>query len=236
MFVSSHIGAVQLSPTLSDSEKLVYKRSLWLGLSAGIAGGASISLAVGFSLADALDNIDTISNGVEAGEAASKLIAAFFVTSLAIKLPQWFGISSYSKIPMSVPETTDMSNHTSNAHLAETDSSESDPEQGVIREPSQDTKVEHAIDSAFSMSMSLFWNSLRECSEGGILTAIAAVLAQMSNETLGSSIALGVASAVVLAIVMGLGAKYISNVGFGVAATVIAQMLAVGLIAGRTDI
>lgn len=242
MFVTSHVGAVKLTLSLDDQEKARYVRSMWLGLAGGFIGGTAISLAVGFSLADALHKVDSISNGVEAGEGASKCIAAFFVSSLAIKLPQWFGFSNYVKDRSKVNDLAYPRVPTEDviAVAKETDSIEdrvtaepSDLEAAAAKTLTEaEVKAVQEIDSALAMSMSLFWNSLRECTEGGVLTAIAALLSQDSSRTIGNSVAVGVGCTIGLAIIIGLGAKYISAYGFGMVATGFAQCLAIGLVTG----
>ena len=242
MFVTSHVGAVKLSLSLDEHEKARYTRSMWMGLAGGFLGGTAISLAVGFSLADALHKVDSISNGVEAGEGASKCIAAFFVSSLAIKLPQWFGFSNYVKdrnrvkdlayprVPtedvIAIPKEADSVDEKIVAQSSDLEAA------AVDTLPDSEAGSVQEIDSALSMSMSLFWNSLRECTEGGVLTAIAALLSQDTSTTIGNSVAVGVGCTIGLAIIIGLGAKYISSFGFGVVATGFAQCLAIGLVTG----
>ena len=233
MFVTSHVGAAKLSPFLDEKEKARYSRSMWLGLAGGFLGGTAISLAVGFSLADALHKVDSISNGVEAGEGASKCIAAFFVSSLAIKLPQWFGFSNYVKDRGQVkdivsPRVSTEDDCDDKIKVRDNDLEAADTLADTETAPSQE------LDSAFAMSMSLFWNSLRECTEGGVLTAIAALLSQDDTVTIGNSIAVGIGCTIGLAIIIGLGAKYVSVHGFGMVATALAQCLAIGLVTGAT--
>lgn len=40
-------------------------------------------------------DLNKLQLGIEAGEAVSKLIAAYFVIKLMFKIPKWFGLSNY---------------------------------------------------------------------------------------------------------------------------------------------
>jgi hypothetical protein len=89
-----------------------------------------------------------------------------------------------------------------------------------------------ALSGPMTMSLSLFWNSWREFTEGGVLTALTVLLAENGNDTLGPFVGVGIAAAVVLGGGMAFGAHYVSARGFGVAAAIVSQFLAVGLITG----
>lgn len=199
MFVVSHFGAVAKNENLDRDEKRSYCYWMAGGLACGFLGGFAISIGVGMALAKALSDENSVSGGVEAGEGASKLLAFFFVAALALKLPQWFGISNYR-------------------------------ENRTEGEPEGKTGV---ISSKRMMTASLFWNSLREATEGGIFTAIIVVLSNGLHD-LGPSVAVGVASAFVAFVVMALGSKYISAKGFAITGVVIMSALSVGLITGAS--
>jgi len=201
-FTTSHVGMVLKTDTLPATEKRRYLIGLATGVLSGLIAGSVIAIAVGFSLEKALGNqLDTVSNGVEAGEAASKLIASWFVASLALKIPKWFGISNFvrnSDKPVN----------------------------------SQVEKATEKFESVEALALSLFWNVLREATEGGILTALAIVLAEGGMESWPESVGVGVAAAVVLGGGLAVGAKYVSKHVFGIAAVVIIGFLSVGLITG----
>lgn len=72
----------------------------------------------------------------------------------------------------------------------------------------------------------------REASEGGVLTALAVILSYKSKGALAASVGVGFGSAVGAGIVFGIGAKFISNKAFGIAAAALAQLLAGGLVTG----
>jgi high-affinity Fe2+/Pb2+ permease len=183
------------------------------GLFLGFLGGTIISLAVGYSIASAIEeHEEKVDGGVEAGEGASKLIAFFFVLKLALKLPRWFGISNYQD---------DSSKHTETAVEDTTTDIESDDK------APEDSK----LDSRWYLASSLFWNALRESTEAGVFVGLIVLLAEDEMD-LGASIGVGIAGAAGAAIIMGLGAKYVSQLGFGVLSTVLASLLAVGLITG----
>ena len=192
-----------------------------MALAGGLTAGIIISIAVTLSVQAAVSDVDTVENGVEAGEAASKLIAALFVIPFSLKLPQWFGISNYvsenkkkrEAIIVGEPSHTPV---------------EIDAEKG---ETAADIKPEPE-DSLFSLGISLFWNSMREFSEGGCFTGIVSVLSADAMDQLAASVGTGVAAAIVVGIIMYLGAKYISPYGFGIAATAIAICLSSGLTVG----
>jgi hypothetical protein len=98
-----------------------------------------------------------------------------------------------------------------------------------IRGAALDPAQELALESALSLSASLFGNTLREFAEGGILTALTVILSEQSMARLGPSVGVGVGAAVVLGGGFMAGARYISPKLFGVVATVISATLAVGL-------
>jgi hypothetical protein len=204
MFATSHIGAVTKNTGLSPQEKENYLKRLIPALACGVITGGIISVAVGFSVAQAIGSLDTVANGVEAGEGASKAIGAFFVSSLTLKIPQWFGISNYHK------------------HLPETDIENQNAENPPI----------NAIGSRMALSMSLFWNTLRESTEGGVLTALAVLLSKNSMAALGPSIGVGAGSALVVGGGLALGAKYVSPKAFGITSACIAELLTIGLVTG----
>ena len=210
-FTTSHIGMVLKTEALPSTEKRSYIIGLVTAIIGGLTIGAVISLAVGFSLQKALgDHLDDVSNGVEAGEAASKLVAFWFVYSLALKIPKWFGISNFvkeSERPTQSRTEVDLS---------------------AVEKPSD------KFESVQALSMSLFWNILRESTEGGVLTSLTIVLAAGGMDSWPESVGVGIASAVILGGGLAIGAKYVSRHGFGIVATAIIQMLAVGLITGAT--
>ncbi len=203
MFGASHLGAVIKNPGLTLDEKRSYLKRLVPAIACGVLTGGVISIAVGFSVAQAVGNLDTVANGVEAGEGASKTIGAFFVTKMTLKIPKWFGISNYHE-----------------------------PAREGDLENQAGANQQAVIGSRLAMAMSLFWNTLREATEGGTLTALAALLSKNSMDALGPSVGVGAASAIVLGGGMGLGAKYVSPKGFGIAATGLAELLAIGLVTG----
>lgn len=91
---------------------------------------------------------------------------------------------------------------------------------------------EEAFSKRWQVGFSLFWNVLRESIEGGTLTAAAVILSAESEFALRNSIGVAIAATVVLAAIFGAGAKYISIRIFGILATFLAQVLAVGLWTG----
>ena len=95
MFITTHVGVVVKNTILTDEEKRSYLNQLYIGIASGLLIGVVISIAVGFSLAAALNQIDRADYGVEIGEGLSKVIAAIFVIDLCFKIPKWFEISNY---------------------------------------------------------------------------------------------------------------------------------------------
>ena len=213
MFVASHFGAVVKNSYLSKEEKQHYLNALVPGLICGVFTGGAISIGVGFILSKAIGSLDSAENGLELGEAISKTIGAWFVTKMTLKIPQWFGISNYH----APTKPTNSQNQT-----------DLDLENENKIEINQNTTLE----SRLTMAFSLFWNSLRETTEGGVLTAMTALLSKNSMDSLGPSVAVGAGSALILGGGMALGAKYISPRGFGIAAATLAELLAIGLITG----
>jgi hypothetical protein len=63
-------------------------------------------------VAAAIDSAADVKSGMEWAEGISKLLAAIFICSLAMKIPKWFGISNYvspRKLNLeSLDETEDM--------------------------------------------------------------------------------------------------------------------------------
>lgn len=195
----------------------------FLGVFLGFLGGTIISLAVGYSIASIIEDVEEdVDGGVEAGEGASKLIAFLFVLKLAMKLPKWFEISNYKEETPSAAFVIDASPVPSDVEKAETTVV-------YIEEKSELEALE--LDSKWSMFVSLLWNTLRESTEAGVFVALVVLLAE-EDVDLGGSVGVGIAGAAGGAIIMGLGAKYVSQLGFGVVSTVLASLLAVGLITG----
>ena len=95
MFITTHVGAVVKSSILDEKEKRSYLNQLYIGIASGLLVGVVISLAVCFSLAAALHQIERAEYGIELGEGLSKAIAAIFVIDLCFKIPKWFEISNY---------------------------------------------------------------------------------------------------------------------------------------------
>ena len=91
---------------------------------------------------------------------------------------------------------------------------------------------EEAFSKRWQVGFSLFWNVLRESIEGGTLTAAAVILSAESEFALGNSVGVAIAATIVLAVIFGAGAKYVSIKLFGILATFLAQVLAVGLWTG----
>ena len=89
LFVMSHFGAVIKHPNLSQQEKLHYLKAMVPAVISGVVLGAVISIAVGFGIARATSSLNSVSYGVELGEAISKLIGAYFVAKLSLKIPKW---------------------------------------------------------------------------------------------------------------------------------------------------
>ena len=207
MFVTSHFGAILKNTHLAAEQKNHYMKALVPGLVFGVCTGGIISVAVGFGFSKAVENLDSVKSGVEIGEGISKALGAYFVGKLSLKIPKWFGISH---APTAVVHS-DIENH-----VAETE--------GV--------PVENDLESPLAMASSLFWNTLRETAEGGIFTAISALLSKNSMDNLGASVGVGVGSAVVVGGGVALGAKYVSPRVFGIGASTVAGLLAVGLLTG----
>lgn len=226
LFITSHIGAVLKNPVLSYEKKKYYLWGLIPAVVIGTLSGLIISIAVGFSIARAIGQLEAAEEAVEVGEAVSKTIAAFFVIDMTLKIPSWFGISKSSpEISDAVPEKLSQSAKVDELHTTPMDL-EKNVAVGVAE------KVD--LGSRFSLSMSLFWNTLRESTEGGILTAFAALLSQKSMHSLGESIGVGIAAAVILGGGLALGGKYVSQQVFGIMATIIGLLLSMGLVAGAT--
>lgn len=202
MFITSYVGAVVSCPTLDKESRMSYLSVLIPSILAGMIFGLAISLGVGFGLASVMeDSADNIEYSVELGEALSKLIGFFFVASMMIKIPKWFGISNYrGRVE----------------------------DEGII--PASGLH----LDSRYSMCASLFWNTLRESTEGGVLTAIAALLSADAMDSLGDSVGVGIGAAFGLGLLGMVGAKYVSATVFGIAAAVMCELLAMGLITGAT--
>lgn len=84
--------------------------------------------------------------GIETGEGISKLIGFFFVTKMMFKIPKWFGISNYERI--------------------------SGEEYNKPNDPLGNSKADSALESAETMTFTLYWNVFREMAEAGSFVAI----------------------------------------------------------------
>ena len=94
MFCITNLGAVVKTQTLSGEQKKKFFRILIPCILSGVSTGLLISIGIGVSLTLAVGNPANASYGVEVGEGISKLIGAFFVTDLVLKIPKWFNISN----------------------------------------------------------------------------------------------------------------------------------------------
>ena len=84
--------------------------------------------------------------GIETGEGISKLIGFVFVTKMMFKIPKWFGISNYERVP--------------------------DEEYNKPNDPLGNAKADSALESPETMAFTLFWNVFREMAEAGCFVAI----------------------------------------------------------------
>lgn len=213
MFITSHVGAVTKHPTLSQEEKTYYLKRLIPAIAGGFFFGLLVTLAVAIPLAAQADKLISARAGVEIGEGVSKTIAFFFVLDLTFRIPKWFGISRYVE-----PDTA--------ADGAVVAASDGEAPETTGKEPTA------RLASAWTLALSLLWNTSREAAEGGILTAVTVILTQSPPNIIGASVATGIAAAGVLGMTFYFGAKYISVLAFGVAAAVLSQLLAMGLATG----
>lgn len=208
MFVCSHFGAVSKSTTIDDATRHSYYKYLSIGIASGILGGLAISLGIGFGLRAIFNSGGSLEAevGMEAGEAVSKLIGFVFVLKMMFKLPKWFGISNYGRIE----------------------------NQEYVRpnDPLGSHSAETALDSKMSMSLSLFWNTLRETAEAGGFTCIEAFLSSRTMHNIVPSVGIGCVAAFGFSLLMFISFKYGTALSVGIASSVIVEMLAIGLITG----
>ena len=171
-------------------------------------GGLSISLGVGFGLKTAFEEGGGLEAeiGLEAGEACSKLIGAFFVTKMMFKIPKWFGISNFGRIENKAYDKPN--------------------------DPYGNADNTEVLDSKKVMALNLFWNLLREMSETGCFVAIEAFLSVEAMDALGDSVGVGLGCAAGFSILVAYTGVYINGKIFGIVCSVIVEMLAVGLFTG----
>ena len=243
MFITTHIGAVMKHPSLSKEERSHYLWRLIPALLAGFTSGLIVTLAVIIPLSTEVNRLQGVSAGIEIGEGVSRGIAAFFVADLALKLPKWFGFSNFKKKKKATATgtTTGTTTTTTTAGALpdktvtppaeETSSDDAEAGKSATLASDDDSDI-HDLASANEMAFSLWWNTFRESCEGGLLAGITAIFSFSTSLQVGASVGLGFAIAIALGIVFGIGAKFISPLGFGLAATGIAMILAVGLTTG----
>lgn len=202
MFTYSHYGTIIKNKNLDDATKKVYYNTMAVGVVCGIVGGFLISIGFGFGLSGIKD-AEEAEIGIEMGEGMSKLIGAFFVMKMMLKIPKWFGISNFK--PMA-------------------------KEAELITEDSKDGAA--VLEPPRVLAMSLFWNVLREFAEAGCFTALDAFFSEKVMATLGESVGVGIGAAVFFAMVLLYGGFFMNVKYFAIVASVIIQMLAVGLFTG----
>ncbi|KAH9254466.1 hypothetical protein BASA81_007579 [Batrachochytrium salamandrivorans] len=203
ILVLSHVGTVLRSP-LRRERKIYYARGLGLSFAAALLIGMIVSVSVGFGIAAAVENSDTVDNGMMIGEGVSKVIAAYFVCSVTLKIPRWFGISNYVK------------------------PGEKEKQEAITKGADlDDLGVKRG-----ELSLSLFWNAVRETIECGVLTALTYLFSTAGLDTLGASVGVGIAVCVFVSVTFGLGGVYLSAKAFGIAATGLTILLSLGLVTG----
>lgn len=203
ILVVTHVGTVVRSP-LRQEHKVYYLKGLGAAFALAIVLGMIINVGVGFGIAAAVESAEAVDNGMMIGEGVSKVIAAYFVCSITLKIPRWFGISNYVK-PGELEKKKELILNADEEEL------------GMKRGP---------------LSVSLFWNAFRETVEGGVLTALTYLFSTAPLNTLGASVGIGLAVAIFVSIIFGLGAYYFSPKAFGILATALTILLSLGLVTG----
>jgi len=123
---------------------------------------------------------------------------------MMLKIPQWFGISTFNGPMKSIPK-------------------------GNI-ESAADENIEFGSPKDFFFN--LFWNVMRESAEAGCFVAIEVFLSDDAKQTLGASIVTGLFTAIGFSLLWGVGGLFMSVKPFAILAAVVIQMLAVGLFTG----
>ena len=234
-FIVSHIGAVVKNPNMTPEQRSYYLKRLVPAVLGGFLGGIVVTVCVAVPLAH-LAALLNVQDGVDIGEGVSKTVASIFVVDMTIKLPVWFGISNYRK-PIKTPavEDAEPTRTTSSSGAGIPDDA------GAVVPADAETPAKaavserdatHGLASAQIMALSLLWNTWREACEGGLLTAVVAVVGDYPASEVGASIGVGLLCAFILAAIFAFGARNVSPVAFGVAAAALSQLLSMGLVTG----
>lgn len=97
MFCVTHIGAVLKNDLFTKEQKRKYLLILIPAILTGVSIGLLVAIGIGVSLVYAVAESSNTQYGIEVGEGVSRMIGAFFVTDLTIKIPKWFKISNYEE-------------------------------------------------------------------------------------------------------------------------------------------
>ena len=87
MFTFSHVGTVMKNNDIDDAQKRVYYIEMGAGVVCGIIGGFLIAIGFGFGLTS-ISSLEDADIGIEMGEGLSKLLGAYFVAKMMLKIPK----------------------------------------------------------------------------------------------------------------------------------------------------
>lgn len=213
-FLGTHFGAIWKNDRLTAEQKTHYFKGMIPACVLGITVGAIVAVSIAFGVASALHTAANVGYGIALGEGFSKLIAAFFVGNLFMKMPKWFAVSNFREVVYE--------------EIRDDDVDQDKPYNVYIKDHGNNPPTP----SRFELSLSLGWNLSREIAEAGTLTALVVLLQPSAMNVLGESVAVGLTIAILLAIIFTIGAKYIHAKGFCIVGTFMVGLLLVGLVSG----